>query len=421
MNLRLVVFILICCALGPISILAQDNPVQEEDLIYVTAVAWSHDGSKIAAVGIRQPATQGYLRVIDVQTGNILYTLDPSPGGFTSVAWSADDRYIAVGGYDQVVWVFDVEARTHVTSLWGHRSTVTAVDWNSDGSELVSSGNWDGLTILWDMITYEQIRVVESGNLFPLSVDFTPDNQRIAIGGEGGIRIHPSRSDLNQNPVWYFKELNIGTLAWSHDGSRIAFGTQTFPSIVNPNRKVYAQLYIVDGNSGAQLNVIPTEDQTIYGLVWSPDDRLIATYSIDGFVRIWEADSGTQLENFPGTTRYPEDISFSPYGGRLAYGGVLPGDSAALTLAPQTTAKGETLLAGGAVRIVVPAPSAARLESILARCASNPAVLSSTKGLIESRQFDRFTREIARTSAAQIPPGCAADLTAMAEALQAGQ
>src|SRR5690606_36911363 len=116
-----------------------------------------------------------------------LYSVDPDPGGFTSVAWSPDDRLIAVGGYDQVVWVFDVEARPHVTSLRGHQSTVSAVDWNAEGTQLVSTGNWDGLTILWDMTAYEQIRVVEEGSLFPLAVEFSPDGQAIAVGGEGGI------------------------------------------------------------------------------------------------------------------------------------------------------------------------------------------------------------------------------------------
>lgn len=108
-----VIFLL--ASLFTVSMSAQETP--EPDLIYVTAVAWSHDGSKIAAVGIRQPGTHGYLRVIDVQTGAVVFQLDPIPGGYTSVAWSPDDRYIAAGGYDQVIWVSDFEARAYVTPL----------------------------------------------------------------------------------------------------------------------------------------------------------------------------------------------------------------------------------------------------------------------------------------------------------------
>ena len=92
---------------------------QENDQVYVTAVAWSHDGSKIAAVGIRQPMTQGYLRVVDVQTGEILYSVDPDPGGFTSVDWSPDDRFIATYSIDGFVRLWEVETGMQLDNFPG--------------------------------------------------------------------------------------------------------------------------------------------------------------------------------------------------------------------------------------------------------------------------------------------------------------
>jgi dipeptidyl aminopeptidase/acylaminoacyl peptidase len=428
----LVIFIFALTALT-LSVYAQNSPTPEEDLIYVNAVAWSHDGSKIAAAGIRQPATQGYLRVIDVQTGQTLYALDPSPGGFTSVAWSPDDRFIAAGGYDQVIWVFDVVANSHVATLWGHQSTVTAVDWNADGTRLVSSGNWDELIILWDTATHEQIRVIEVRN--PLSVAFSPDSQRIAVGGAGGLRIFPSTLDVGsgrqQEPYRHFTTLNVGALAWSHDSSRIAFGTQTFPSVVNPNRRAFAQLYVVDGNSGFQLSNFPTEDETIYGLAWSPDDRLIATHSIDGFVRIWDVATSMQLENFPGMTRYPVDISFSPYGGRLAYGGSIPADAVASATAQIEGVDAVQALANRGVQIVVPAPSLERLQAIAQACnapasltAALPTALPTDAALLsettQAAALAAFVAQVEALPADAIPPACAADLIAVAEALLSG-
>jgi WD40 repeat protein len=120
---------------------AQNDQMPADDVIYINAVAWSHDGSKIAVVGIQQSGAKGYIRVVDVATGKTIYEVYPEPGGFTSVAWSVDDRFIAVGGYDQTVWVFDVVNGVHIASLFGHKSTVTGVDWNADGTRLVSSGN----------------------------------------------------------------------------------------------------------------------------------------------------------------------------------------------------------------------------------------------------------------------------------------
>lgn len=143
---------------------AQNGESPNDNLIYITAVDWSSDGNKIVAAGIQPPGVIGYLHVIDVETGQSIYELEPRPGGFASVAWSPDARYIAAGGYDQVVWVVDMEERSHVATLWGHQATVSSIDWNPDGTRLISGGNWDGLVILWDMNTYEQIHSIHIGN-----------------------------------------------------------------------------------------------------------------------------------------------------------------------------------------------------------------------------------------------------------------
>jgi WD40 repeat protein len=396
---------------------AQSNHGQETDRIYVNAVAWSHDGSKIAAVGIRQPATQGYLRVMDVDTGRTLYQLDPNPGGFTSVVWSPDDRFIAAGGYDQVIWVIDVKSGNHQATLGGHQATVTGLDWSPDGSTLVSSGSWDGLVILWDMTAYQKIRNLEEGNLFPFTVAFSPDGKRIAIGGEGGLRIR-SVNDEQLNPPWYFRELNVAALKWSHDGKRIAFGTQTFPSITNPNLKPAAQLYVIDSHDGTTLSNWPTEDETIYGLAWSPDDRLIATHSVDGVVRIWEVTTGTERESFPGTTQYPTGISFSPYGGRVAYASTIRADTA---VSPTTQAGVEgavQVFANSGVQIVVPAPSLDRLRAIANACGLSTTVEQSLPTQATADSLKNFMTVIQALPAGTIPPACAADLIAVTQAIQ---
>jgi WD40 repeat protein len=422
-TIKLILLLLILAS--TIVVQAQSGEVTESDQVYINAVAWSHDGSKIAAVGIRQPSTQGYLRILDAQTGETLYALDPNPGGFSSVAWSPDDRFIAAGGYDQVIWVFDVESRTHLTSLWGHQATVTAVDWNSDGTQLASSGNWDDLTILWDMKTYKKIREVIVQ--MPVSIAFSPNDERIAVSAEGGLRIFPSNMEVGygreQNPFRYYDNLSIGTVAWSHDGNRIAFGTLTYRSVVNPSRRNYAQVFVVDSNSGEELQKITTEDETIYGLVWSPDDSLIATHSLEGFVRVWDVASGKELERYSGVTRYPSDLSFSPFGGRLAFGGILSMD-ASISIQENLDSAGLETLEGGAVKIVAPAPSIEKLQTISEQCIANPSAEAALAPQISLDQLDAFTTQVEALSSQtnpSIPPGCAADLIAVAEALQAEQ
>lgn len=90
-----------------------------------------------------------------------------------------------------------MEERSHVATLWGHQATVSSIDWNPDGTRLISGGNWDGLVILWDMNTYEQIHSIYIGN--PWSVAFSPDGERVAIGSQSGLFVIPSTLEVGES------------------------------------------------------------------------------------------------------------------------------------------------------------------------------------------------------------------------------
>lgn len=407
-------------AFAPVHDLRQ-VPTDEQDLLDVNAVAWSHDGTKIASVGIRRPSIQGYIRVLDVETGQLVYAYSANPGGFTSVAWGPDDQFIAVGGYDQVVRVFDIEAQQPVAAMFGHMATVSDVHWNGDGTQLVSTGNWDGLTLLWDMDTYIQVRAVEKSDWHPLSAAFSPDNQQFAVGGENGIRVYSSAKRESNELIWSSAEVfYVGALAWNHRGNRIALGSQTFPSIADPNAIFDAHLYIIDAADGTHLLNIPTHDETIFGVDWSADDTLIATYSVNGFVRIWEVSSGSLLESFVGATRFPKKLDFSPYGGRLAYGGSTPFVTEAQAVPNSSTAEGIHML-GGVVHIVVPAPSLNRLRTVTQACGLESSLEHALMDHIAAEDLQSFITDVSRLTRAKIPTGCKADVLAVAEALMVGK
>ncbi|MBC8100318.1 MAG: hypothetical protein H7Y11_12810 [Armatimonadetes bacterium] len=387
----------------------------EEDQVYVTAVAWSHEGSKIVSVGLQFGGLRGFLQVFDLATNETLYMLHPEPGGFASVAWSPDDRYIAAGGYDQVIWVIDVIAREHVATLQGHQSTVSAVNWNVDGTRLVSGGNWDQFVVLWDMTTYTELRRIEAGDI--RSVAYSPDNRQIAVGSLFGLGIFPASLDtsgINEPLPMWFSSLDIASVAWSHDGTRIAFGTLTTPSVTNPNMQRLARVYVLNRNNGTLLKDFATQTEAIFGLTWSPDDQLIATYSIDGSVNVWDVPSGVELGQFAGTNVFPADLNFSPYGGRLAYG---------LAINPAQQRQGASLLSHG-IAIVVPISSLDRLNTIADAClrdANTSLVPHNTVLRAESAaELPALITQVEALPAEAIPAACAADLVAVARAIIGG-
>jgi hypothetical protein len=75
-------------------------------------------------------------------------------------------------------------------------------------------------------------------------------------------------------------------------------------------------------------------------------------------------------------------------------------------------------LAGGAVRIVVPAPSLERLQAIADACSAPAAVEQSLTADIQAGQLTDFVARVEALPVGVIPPACAADLIAVAEALE---
>jgi WD40 repeat protein len=395
---------------------------QDGDTINIQAIQWSSDGTYLAVAGAS--ATLGSLQVINTVENRLIYHFESITTAFTSIAWSPDNRFIAVGGYDQTIQIINITNQQTVATLRGHRATVTDLDWSADGKFLASSGNWDMITIIWEMTSYIQQRVIKYGELFPNTVGFDPQSQWVAVGGEGGIQIY-SIQNASQPPTVFATNGNVGSLVWSADGSRIAFGTQVFPSIVNPSRVVSSQVSIIDTTTGEIILSAQTGDLSIYGIAWSPDNSLMVTHSEDGAVRVWDSVSGIQVAAYDnGTLRYPSDPTFSPLGGRLAFGTTVEVASIAPSVQTQSSDLSDVMLSM-AVQIVVPAPSLERLNAIAAGCAAVADAQSGRPLLalpsVTDANLIEFAMRIETLPADTLSPSCAADLRLMAEALASEQ
>lgn len=396
---------------------------QTDDRIYILAVDWNADGSQIAAVGIRGGTDDGYIFVLDVTTGETLYRLETPYGGFATVAWSPDSRFIAVGGYDQTVKLIDLQSGEMVATLVGHRWVVDSLDWNSDGTRLVSSSSGDQQVIVWDATTYESTRRIEVSDIWVVA--FSPDDRHIALGGGPGLWLFPSvlmnRPQGSVREQYHYASGYLGALAWSRDSTRIAFGNQTFQPAAGerPN----PQVVVMDSVNGAILsNFEIQQGKAIFSIAWSPDNEVIAAYGLDGSVSIWDVAKAIPLDSFPGNVDYiARGLGFSPYGGRLAYGGSIPSDFATSAAAQTEGVDAVQALANSGIQVVVPDASLDRLNSIAQQCVqdANSAERAAplTRQPVTESTLSDFVATIETLAEDAIPPACRADLLAVAEAI----
>src|SRR6266566_1913355 len=152
---------------------------------YVSAVAWSPDGKRIATGGI------GNVEVLDLATGNLIASYGYNAAIVHALAWSPDGRYIAVGSSTEMVQIWDLVTGQNIFNYRGHSGDVLSVAWSPDGKRIVS-GSSDGTAQVWnaltgnDAYTYRGHADYNWGHLTSgasvNAVAWSPDGKRIASG-----------------------------------------------------------------------------------------------------------------------------------------------------------------------------------------------------------------------------------------------
>jgi WD40 repeat protein len=104
-----------------------------------------------------------------------------------SVAYSADGKYVALGGHTGAIGIWDAETGKQLLSLKGHGARVYAIAFSPD-SKWIAAASADGTVQMWAAVTGENLLFlpVDSGTG---GVAFSPDGKRLAVGGKSGIYV----------------------------------------------------------------------------------------------------------------------------------------------------------------------------------------------------------------------------------------
>ena len=255
---------------------------------YVTAVAWSSDGKRIAT-----GADDG-VRVWDAVTGESLFSLEYSRL-VRSVAWSPDGSRIATAS-DDGVRVLDAVTGVELLSL-KRSCLVWSVAWSPDGSR-IATGSFGDVRV-WDAVTGKELLSLGYGHLVE-SVAWSPDSRRIAAGyGVGDVRVLDAVTGVELLSL----KCRYGSwsVAWSPDGRRIAAASD-------------GRARVWDAVTGKELLTLEC-DYMVKSVAWSPDGRRIASAS-DGGVRVWDAVTREGLFSLE-CGRGVGSVAWSPDGRRI--------------------------------------------------------------------------------------------------------
>jgi len=377
----------------------------QAQLPYGSSPSWSPDSSKVAIV------IDNTVEIIEVSTNQLLYVLNGHTRPIVSVAWSLDSQTIATTSIDQTVKLWSAIDGTLTNTLSGHNDGVTAAIWSPDGTRLVSSGEESEPSLfVWNSATGKLLSTHSGGTIW--DAEFSPDGRYFAYIAGGNIQILDGDSFVS---ISRFRESiccsnPMRSMAWSLDSATIVTGSMNgIVTVWDANTAQPLTQFIA--NSYANIDALAIDNLApswVRDVTFSPDGSTVLAISGDGTLREWSIATNALIQE---TQVAPlAAAAWSSYRGQLAYL-----DTRMLPSATANAAQSRS--DESSLHIVTPLPSLERLQAIQTACLSAPAVGQMDAQEITLDALPEYVAQVEALTDAEIPPGCAADLVAVAEAL----
>lgn len=178
---------------------------------------FSPDGSKVAMDG-----SDGVVRIYNVETGSLLFSVNASASAIRSVDWSPNGAFIATGGQDGTARLWDAATGSLIHAFTNTTAGIANVRISADNSRVVVAKS-NGNIYVYDAVSHAQIAQFNTGSSV-YQVDISDDNTWIVAARNGQVRAYSLPSGTQ------FAAFNStsGTTVYSADiqpnGTKVAIG-----------------------------------------------------------------------------------------------------------------------------------------------------------------------------------------------------
>jgi WD40 repeat protein len=333
------------------------TPLPSDEDHYIRDIAWSPDGQYLTT-----SLAYGGLEIWDVKKGELIQAMDlEDRRGVSQQIWLSSDEVLAVYE-DGVIRRWNVMDATLLKSFDAHNPDFTSFGWSPNGSFLAVGGR-DGSVFIWDVATQERIAAIKITSSGINDVTWGASDQVVAFASRKSVYLYDWRQAKLIRELVADDHDSVGNIAWSPNGHFLI--TQTYShdllmwevatgeQVARPvcftdfNDIMRTIVWSHDGNQfacsamsesvgGGGTTIVSLDDTVITGdeyfqaretrngafdVAWSPDDSRIVIADSQGSLFIWQADGTSEASELPGHGNYAYQVSWSPTGELIAGSG----------------------------------------------------------------------------------------------------
>ena len=270
----------------------------------IRTLAWSPDNTRLAVLG-----SDDVVRIWDASSGAVVQALvghtirGPRIGGgngyqpVNAVIWSPDGRFLATGGSDETIRVWDA-ATGQQQFVLTETAPVRALAWSHDGNFLAAttSDEWDeaGHVRVWNLDSSSEVWRRSHPMIRVSDVAFSLDDTKLAVGGwsgNGGVMV----LDATTGSILRFFQLNnemldVARLLWKPDNRSIITAARHAGDVHFWNAIVF------DSASPALDSPVEGVDpRSLADMAIFPDGITLLTLGSSGNLRVWQSDPDNRI------------------------------------------------------------------------------------------------------------------------------
>ena len=145
------------------------------------------------------------------------------------------------------------------------------------------------------------------------SLAYSPDGKYVASGSFQEIKLWDVQTGEIKARITGLVD-RVVTLAFTSDGKTLAAGGGAATED--------GELKLYEIPSGKLIiDIKSAHSDTVFGVCFSPDDKMLASCGADKFVKVWEVPSGKFVKSFEGHTHHVLDVGWKSDGKLLASAG----------------------------------------------------------------------------------------------------